>query len=150
MLNIPVKHQGKNTIGEVEIAYNDSWSVKHWQAIKTTYATAPFFEVLAPDLKAILDRKYSRLYDLNLSLIRLILDWLNVEKTIYPTQEWKAQTTFKDYRSAHLPKKPIYLNSFEPYPQMFDHKNGFLENISILDLLFNEGPSAYGYLVENP
>jgi hypothetical protein len=42
------------------------------------------------------------------------------------------------------------VSSFKPYTQVFGEKHGFINNLSILDLLFNEGRFALDYLKEQP
>lgn len=149
MLNIPIKHGDKKNIGELEISYSDSWPAKHWQAIKTTYSTAPFFDVLAPELQELLEKKHSRLFDLNLELTKLILTWLRINTPITLTEDWSAQKNAQTDLRNSFSAKTESQQPFTPYPQVFDYKNGFLPNLSILDLLFNEGPAAYDYLKEH-
>ena len=50
-----------------------------------------------------------------------------------------------DFRHLVNAKKEVpYI--FETYTQVFNNKHGFIPNLSILDLLFNEGPNALNYL----
>ena len=148
MLNIPVEHPGgKQLINDVKISYQDNWPVKHWQAIQTSYNGAPFFEVLGPDLKDILDQKPVFLIDLNLKLQQMLFSWLRVDSKIAQTETWQANmNTGVDFRDSHHPKRDSG-KALNPYPQVFDHKHGFTSNLSVIDLLFNEGPASYDYLM---
>lgn len=150
MLNIPIVHQGgKQVYKDVKISYKDNWVNKHWQALKSSYNTSPFFEVLAPDIFKVMQEKPDFLFDLNLKLNQLIWQWLElkIEKEI--SSEWNAKPEFiSDFRNIHHPKIPL-LKNIEEYPQVFKHKAPFKSNLSILDLIFNEGPATYDYLKNN-
>src|SRR5690606_32909922 len=66
MLNIPILHnEHKASIGTIEISYVENWQHIHWQALKTAYGSAPFFEILGPELEEFYQRKITRLFDWN-------------------------------------------------------------------------------------
>lgn len=149
MLNLPIKHGSASKIDEIAISYQEDWPLKHWQAIQTSYGQSPFFEAIAEDLQAILFQRYSNLWSLNEALRQQIAQWLRVDLPIEYTQGWNptpSNPTVLDWREQIHPKKPSVVAAFPTYPQEFDHKHGFLANLSILDLLFQEGPAAYDYL----
>lgn len=147
MLNIPILHnQHKNVLGTVEISYAENWQRTHWQAIKTAYGSAPFFEILGPELEALYHQNIIRLFDWNLQLIKLMLDWLVVEKDMVLTTSWQPEVE-NDFREAFHPKRKGS-EVLAPYPQVFGTAAGFEPNLSIIDLLFNEGPAAFDYLKE--
>lgn len=147
MLNIPIVHKGsKQLYKDVQISYHDNWAAKHWQAIQTTYNASPFFDVLGLDLKEVLDQRIPKLMDLNLELNRLLLHWMRFKPTINLTEDWRpVYEEGKDYREVHHPKKERHIK-LPSYPQVFDTKYGFRQNLSVIDLLFNEGPAAFDYL----
>lgn len=149
MLNIPVEHTGsKKVYRDINVSYKDSWQLKHWQAIQTSYRSSPFFEVLAPELKCIYDKKFDSLYEMNWQLNRLICQWLQIKTEFGKTEKWEPSFEgFIDHRESHHPKKFSNLE-MNVYPQVFDYKQSFKANLSILDLLFNEGPAAYDYLID--
>lgn len=148
MLNIPIEHQaGKQLYPDIKISYKDNWVNKHWQALKTSYNGSPFFDVLGPDILRVYTKKPVFLYDLNIELNQLVFQWLNLKIEIIQSDEWKQDPSpLLDFREKHHPKKPLVQN-FTTYPQVFKHKSEFKPNLSILDLLFNEGPAAYGHLL---
>lgn len=146
-LNIPIVHNdSRSELYQVEISYAENWPQKHWQSIQTAYSSSPFFEILGPELKAVYEQRPQRLYDLNDQLLRMVLDWLQFPLSIQATGEWvRDPRELHDFREAFHPKKS--LNEAVPvYPQVFDDKHGFIADLSIIDLLFNEGPAAFGYL----
>jgi len=145
MLNIPILHnENKNRMGTVEISYAQNWRHTHWQAIQSAYGNAPFYEVLATSFEAVYREKPKRLFDLNLKLIELCLGWLRMETNIKSTSVWEPDYE-TDLREEFHPKKARSGN-FPRYPQVFDDQQDFTPNLSILDLLMNEGPAAYDYL----
>ncbi len=147
MLNVPVQHTGqKKTAGHTLVSLENNWPARHWQAIQTTYNSSPFFEILGPELRPFYRNIPSRLFDWNLQLLRLMLNWLQVEIPVEVSDVWEASLAGKeDYRESFHPKREEY-TELPVYPQVFQSKFGFRPNLSIIDLLFNEGPAAYDYL----
>lgn len=145
MLNIPIDHNTtKGSIDQVEISYTGNWQHRHWQAILSAYGSAPFFESLALELEPFYKIKTERLLDFNNKILHLILSWLQSDLGLESTTEWQADRDL-DLRGQFHPK-----NKTEPqlpYPQVFEEKQGFISNLSVIDLIFNEGRSAYDYLV---
>ncbi len=143
MLNIPIDHvQSGKTSGSILVSDAENWRSKHWQAFKTTYNLSPFFEELAPDLEALLFSETTNLYQFNLDITRMVLNWLRAEVQL----STKAfEETHTDFTEQFHPKKEKE-HKMPPYAQVFAHKHGFLPNLSVFDLLFNEGPAAYDYL----
>ena len=145
MLNIPIKNnENKSLMGTVEISYETAWQNTHWQAIKTSYGSAPFFEVLGPDLEAFYKKSIKRLIDWNTELLILLLDWLQISPKVAFSTNWKPEVQ-NDFRETFHPKRKEQ-TKFQTYPQVFSDEHGFIENLSVLDLLFNEGPAAFDYL----
>lgn len=145
MLNIPIKHnENKSRMGTVEISYETAWQNTHWQAIKTAYGSSPFFEVLGPELEPLYQKEINRLIDWNTELLKLMLNWLQVSPNLSFTENWSPDLD-NDFRESFHPKRKINEN-FEPYPQVFTDEHGFIPNLSVIDLLFNEGPAAFDYL----
>ncbi|NQW37450.1 MAG: WbqC family protein [Flavobacteriales bacterium] len=149
MLNIPIIHQKdgyrqltKNI--KIEPAFN--WKTQHLKSIQTAYQTSPFFEFYEDDFLAFFEKDYTHLLDVNISGIKLISDLLGLEITFSETSAYKPVIELKkDYRFLANAKteQPF---TFETYTQMFDDKYGYIPNLSILDLLFMEGPNALNYL----
>ncbi len=144
-LNIPVAQQASKTpINQVCISYHENWQRKHWQALVSAYGNSPFFEVLAPDLEPLYLQKTERLLDWNTQLFNLILKWLQYPLNIKASTEWEP-TVENDFRNYFSPKK-VTEETFVPYPQVFQPTGHFSPNLSVIDLIFNEGPAAFDYL----
>jgi hypothetical protein len=148
MLIVPLtsKH-GKTVISEVKIDYSQKWLNNHWRTIRTAYGKAPFFEHYADDLYKVLFQRSEFLYDLNLTLLTMCLKWLRWDLPIRETLAYEAvpPEEVADLRSAINPKKTNNLAGFyKPavYDQVFGNK--FVENLSLIDLIFCEGPGARG------
>lgn len=145
-LVIPVtaKH-GKPTTGEVRIDYNQKWLNNHWRAIRSAYGKAPFFEYYADELHDELYKKHELLFDLNRALLTLCLKWLKWKTPITVTTSYVSapKEGITDLRNAITPKKGDMVRSFyQPavYYQVFGSK--FVENLSLIDVVFCEGPGA--------
>ncbi|MCF6212881.1 MAG: WbqC family protein [Flavobacteriaceae bacterium] len=147
MLNIPIIHlrNGERQLTKnIRIEQSFNWQKQHLKSIKTAYQTSPYFEFYEDDFIAFFEGEYNNLLDLNIASLKLILDLLEYDVNITKTKEYK---TFYDVDYRYLANaKTAHPFSFETYTQMFDEKYGFLPNLSILDLLFMEGPNALNYL----
>ena len=153
-LSVPLekgKHQ-QTPIREVRIAYRQDWHRPHWQSIQTAYGNAPFWEYYAPELEAILADPPELLWDLNLSLLQAILRALQWNPQLELTETYllpsrSSLIPLTDHRPlAQVKSDPAC--DFPSYPQVFTEKHGFLPNLSILDLLFCQGPAASIYLAQ--
>jgi hypothetical protein len=149
-LVVPVERNAGNKIPirDVRISYAQSWQNSHWRALETAYNSSPFFEYYCNDLKPFFERKEKFLFDLNIKLTAKILELLDITAQISVTAEYKIfddEFAF-DYRQSINPKvrlaKEDKLFESQKYYQVFAQKFGFTPNLSIVDLLFTEGPSA--------
>lgn len=142
-LSVPVERKSKE-IRNIRISYSENWSKDHLKALESAYANAPYFEVLFPDVKALLQERFETLWELNSASIALFSQWLEIELVKDETFEYVAITGNKDLRDIH-PKTQSNMN-FPSYGQVFQHKIGFQNNLSALDLFFNLGRSSWDYL----
>jgi hypothetical protein len=138
---------GKTVISVVRIDYHQKWLNNHWRTIQTAYGKAPFFEHYAEDLHKVLFQRSEFLYDLNLSLLTMCLKWLRWDLPIRESLAYESEAAggIVDLRSAINPKKTDNLARFykpAAYDQVFGSK--FVENLSLIDLIFCEGPGARG------
>ena len=147
-LTIPVIHSQKNRsyYRDVKIKNSENWQVNHWRSIETCYNSSPFFEFYKDDLIELYELKFDLLYEFNLKCLEKLNTLLNLNLIWKETVEFLDQyTEAKDFRYLIKAKKePIF--NFDPYTQVFSEKHGFATNLSILDLLFNEGPNTQNYL----
>jgi hypothetical protein len=145
-LTVPVvSTHAKQVISDVRIDNSQKWVNHHWRTIQSGYGKAPFFEYYSDDLNAILFKKFDFLYDLNLELLTMCLKWLRLEKPLKESKlfEKTPQSAVLDLRSQINPKKEERLGRFyKPveYRQVFG--NMFVKNLSLIDLIFCEGPGA--------
>ena len=152
-LNVPVVHENgtfKLPITRIRIDYSVPWTLKTKRAISSAYDSSPYFEYYKDDIFAILDSQPETLWELNLRLIEFFLKKTGIAADISFTQEFSLESQERDLRWAIHPKKPDMvleeLGLKKPYFQVFARKYGFISNLSIMDLLFNEGPESIIYL----
>ena len=145
-LTIPVTLvSAKTPMRDVRIDYTQKWVNNHWRTVQSAYGKAPFFEYYGQELEAALNKKPVFLFDLNLSLLTMCLKWLKYNIPVQETTfyEKAAGQDVTDYRSVLNPKKADSCNSFfksVEYSQVFGSK--FVHNLSVIDLVFCEGPGA--------
>ena len=147
LLNVPVKHNKERhqRIKEVKIENDFDWQKQHFKSLEAAYRTSPFFEYYEDDILPIFQKKQNYLMDLNMETMAIVSKCLRLEFDYDETTEYFHEVTDKvDHRNLINGKKDTSV--FEPYTQVFGDKHGYLNNLSILDLLFNEGRYAMDYL----
>jgi len=152
LLNIPIKHIdskiNKQKYRDVKIEQQFNWQTIHWRSLEAAYRTSPFFEFYEDELIHLYRKEYKFLLDFNYDCFQAGIDCLQLEIPYQKTTEYLTETLPEgiiDQRkliNAKGQKKPL----LENYKQVFEEKHGFLPNLSILDLLFNEGPNSLNYL----
>lgn len=152
-LSIPVIHQsGKQLVSEILTQENEPWRRQHWQAICAAYGKSAFFLYYRDKLeKFFLKSEPVKLFEHNLALLKLLFKMLKIEKEITFNTRFELITNdVQDFRFKFNAKNiPGNLELLEkkPYFQVFADKYPFQANLSILDLLFNEGPISKDYLI---
>ena len=147
LLNIPVKHSktAHQKTKEIKIENDFDWQKQHFKSLEAAYRSSPFFEYFEDDIASIFQKKHTFLMDLNLETMAIVSKCLGLEFDYNETNEYFHEVKDKtDFRSLINGKKDTAV--FEPYTQVFEEKHGFINNLSILDLLFNEGRYALDYL----
>lgn len=141
-LRVPVIH-GEDLfhteISAVRVDYSTPWLAQTEYAIESAYFNSPFFIYYKDDLFGILDSRPETLWELNLRLIKFFCDKLGIRPEINETDVYQGPTV-----EIH-PKKPSAYEG-KPYWQVFREKFGFVPGLSVMDLLFNEGPESLCYL----
>ena len=142
-LSIPKQRKGssKTIIENLKISYRNNWQKQHWNAIESAYNSSPFFEYYKDDLKPFFEEKEEYLVNFNSKLQNVILSMLQQENIIKNTTEYLHKGNFFDLRNYTWK-----LKNQEKYDQVFMENQGFIPNLSILDLLFNLGPESIDYL----
>lgn len=147
LLNIPVKHSKDKhqKYKNVRIENDFGWQKNHFKSLEAAYRTSPFFEYFEDDFRPLFEKKHEFLMDLNLEVFELVNESLGITiQTNKTTEFFHDVPNFKDFRHLANGKKDI--TQLEEYTQVFEEKHGFINNLSILDLLFNEGRYAVDYL----
>ncbi|MDO4781843.1 MAG: WbqC family protein [Capnocytophaga felis] len=150
-LNLPIKHVGGETgrqlFKDVRVENHFPWQRLHWKSLETAYRTSPFFEYYEDDLFPLFEKKYIFLLDVNMDTIETVLACLQTDINFDKTKSYEAEPKeVKDFRFLTSAKKEFPLQ-MEQYHQIFSDKHGFLPNLSVLDLLFHEGPNTEDYLI---
>lgn len=140
-LSFPVVHDGCRLVCEVKVDYSTPWIQKTRKAVQTAYDASPYFEYYCDELFAILDSHPATVWDLDWAILDFFCrkigvpvpgvtsDWTGADDVIHPKKE------------AFLPGKP--------YWQVFSDRFGFVPNLSVMDLLFNQGPESICYLQQS-
>mgnify|MGYP003634393373 CR=1 FL=1 len=146
-LNIPIsypKKEGRKKTKDVFVQENSNWQKQHYKSIKTAYNSSPFLEFYEDDLMKVFEKKYKYLLDVTIDSFLFINEALELQKEHSLTQEYKDSPP-NDFRNlASVKAHPKCIT--EKYIQVFEDKFSYLENLSILDLLFMEGPNTISYL----
>ena len=153
-LTIPTNHDISLSMKDIRISDHANWRHVHWNALLSAYGESPFFEYYQDDIRPFFEKKYEFLFDFNMETTEKMIELLDIRPKISITEayiqskELKEEGEIKDFRDAIRPKKPLPDAEFAPqrYYQVYEQKHGFLPNMSILDLLFNEGNEAIFYL----
>lgn len=146
-LSVPVvKVHGNHTMTkDIVISPVEPWQHIHSRCLESAYKAAPYFDHYYDYLRPIFEGHFERLIDLNDAALQAVLRMLKVKKEIVHTTDYVREAE-NDLREAFTPKKAIENNSFPEYYQVFGTKFPFAEDLSVLDLVFNEGPEATNYL----
>ena len=157
-LSFPVIHEGgtyKHPVKDIRIDYSTPWLQQHKRAIVSAYRTSAYFEYYQDELFEILDSMPERLIDLNMALLKFFIEKTGLKVELRLTEEYSqnglvGDVECSDMREVIHPKRQNAILSDlkleKPYFQVFAPKHGFKSDLSIMDLLFNEGPDSILYL----
>jgi hypothetical protein len=149
LLNIPVKHSklSHQKTKDIQIENDFDWQKQHFKSLEAAYRSSPFFEYFEDDIRPIFEKKHNFLLDLNFETFDFITKSMRFKLDYKTTVEYLHEVDANkvtDFRFLANGKKDT--SEFESYTQVFDDKYGFINNLSVLDLLFNEGKFALDYL----
>lgn len=140
-LTIPVdKISGEKMLDKDVRISNTDWQRVHWGAIESAYNNSPFFLYYSDDIRPMYEKRYEFLLDFNLELQEVLLSLLGLDVQLKLTEHY-IESSEIDFREKLSPKYKGETQNFNPKPyyQVFKEKFGFVENLSIYDLLFNMG-----------
>ena len=150
-LSIPIVHQkngSKQKDNQVQIFQESRWKKEHWKSIEAAYRSSPYFEFYEDDFAPFFQRDTTGLMEFNSAIIQQLVDVLDWNKTLIKVDSLPEDHSYSEaLLNAKIKDEPTH---YPKYTQVFENKNGFLPNLSILDLLFNLGPETDSYLEQLP
>jgi hypothetical protein len=144
-LSIPViRHLGSKTpMDEIRISDENNWRKIHWKAIESAYSSAPFFDYYGIEVEEMIFRAENNLVKFNNYITTKVLSWLDIDMTLNYSTEYLNEEIVIDNRANNFTK----FKQMKPYKQVFAKDKEFIPNLSILDLIFCEGPLARKWIV---
>lgn len=146
-LTIPVVKGSKvhTPVKDVKISYDFKWQRLHWLSMQTCYRSSAYFEYYEDGLAYFYEKKFDFLFDYNLELLHWLFKQLKINAQINFSDEYfKELTEGVDLRNSFA-KNENNLVETKNYFQVFSDRNEFIPNLSIVDLLFNQGPQSKIY-----
>ena len=128
---------------DVKISYENRWQRLHWLSMQTCYRSSAYFEFYEDGLAPFYEKKYDYLFDYNYDMLSWLFKQLKLTSTLNTTESYETDLAI-DYRNV-MTKKEVPATQTKPYFQVFSDRNEFIANLSIVDLLFNQGPQAKNY-----
>ncbi|TWR26650.1 WbqC family protein [Mucilaginibacter achroorhodeus] len=147
-LVVPVVKGSKNhtKTKDVKISYDFRWQRLHWMSLQACYRRSAYFEYYEADFAPFYEKRYDYLLDYNRELFELLLRLTKNKLEVSFTDTYETEYPgLTDLRNAFNAKATLATEQ-KQYFQVFEERNGFLPNLSIVDLLFNQGPQAANYL----
>ena len=167
-LTIPVTHADSMLIRDIRISDHANWRHNHWNALLSAYGESPFFEYYQDDIRPFYEKRYEFLFDFCMATTEKMIELLDIRPQVSLTDSFLPKEkicrdavvpasrqnnpcvgmSFQDLRDAIRPKSPQPDADFQPQPyyQVYGQRHGFQPNLSILDLLFNEGNESIFFL----
>ncbi len=152
-LSIPLQQgrEQRKRMAEVGISFAENWQVQHWRTLVSVYNRSPYFQHYEPSLQQLFEKKFELLYEFNLASVVWLINQLKADVEIKTTDVYRKEyeNDVADLRNLKPGAEKLPVKESEPYYQLFNERNGFIPNLSILDLLFSEGPYALQWLKNN-
>ena len=146
-LTVPiVKINGNHTMTkDIAISYKEPWQQIHQRCLESAYRKTPYFDYYFPYLEKAYSTRFDTLIELNEFCMSFIFKTLKIRRQIAYTDDYEPISDRDDYRVI-LSKWDRNDTSFPRYYQVFSDRQPFVSNLSVIDLLFNEGPAALQYI----
>ncbi|MCP4550689.1 MAG: WbqC family protein [Bacteroidetes bacterium] len=148
-LSIPVtKIEGNRTkTKDIIISKYSNWKINHWRSLETAYNSSAFFLYYKDDIKDLIMQNVDELVEFNYTILQYLTTVLGIKSDIKLSESYlKPTNVLIDLREQFNSKLNTNHLSHQKYFQVFNNKYGFIPNLSILDLIFNEGPNSHNYL----
>ena len=174
LLSIPVHAHSYPNINEITIDNNKNWSKRHKKSILYNYAGAPYFEEFKDFIELLFEKKFEYLTDLNTEIIKFIMNELEIKPRIVFSSELKISKKGSDrvldicktvgadsyitgtvWAQSHLRIEEFKKSNIHVEFQKFRHPiyrqfyGKFIPEMSIIDLLFNEGKDGAKEILQN-
>ncbi len=147
-LTLPVIKGSKNhtSIKDVRLSYDAKWQRLHWLSLQTCYRSSAYFEFYEDGLAPFYQKRYEFLFDFNMELLSWFFKQMKISPNFGLTIEYEKEVAPElDFRTK-FNKNDIHTIKTKEYFQVFSDRNAFIPNLSIVDLLFNQGPQTKSYL----
>lgn len=147
-LNIPIKHskgQRHQKTKDVTPENETPWLQHHWKSFQSAYRTSPYFEYYEDDIAPLFHKKVTNLLAFNLQIIDTLTQLIGINTPTTKSKEYHKNPDIVDARNLIIAKGATNFN-FDTYHQVFESAHGHIPNLSVVDLLFNEGPNTLNYL----
>lgn len=144
LLTVPLTHgrEQRVAMNNVRIANDYRWQIQHWRTIVSAYNRSPFFSYYEPELARLYEKEYTHLTQFCRDTIEWTRKQLKLPFAIEETTIWQPEYPgLADMRNTRA-----YDAGTHTYYQVFAERFGFIPGLSILDLLFSEGPHAAAWL----
>ena len=141
-LIVPIEHNGARVMKDLRVSYAENWQKEHFKSLEAAYRRSPYFEYYEDSLCDVFNKEFKFLIDLNINILEQLLILLQAENK-FSLSEAYVETKKNDFRNAYNAKDKVALPE---YTQVFSEKIDFQSDLSILDLLFNEGPQSILYI----
>ncbi len=140
-LSIPVLHENlfRTPINQVKMQSDSHWKMIHWRSIESAYRNSPYFEFYEEELFYAFSDRTEFLFEFNLNILKILMTIFKIQGPPELTNEYqKEHQGLIDFRHAFHPK--INSGTFPEYRQVFSDRNGYQNDLSVIDYLFNCGP----------
>ena len=142
VLTVPVLKEptAKTLTKDARISYTENWHKNHWKSIESAYRSSPFFEYFVDDIYPFFEKKYKYLFDYNFEILEMLKQNLGLDTEIIPTTHFTPNNKELDIGKRNGAKTK------KQYVQVFSDRKNFVDDLSVLDLLFNTGSEAIDFL----
>lgn len=150
LLTIPLENgrDQRLSMKNVKICNREKWQLRHWRTLVSVYRRSPFWEYYEPTLLPLFEAEFNYLLDFNFASFHFLTGVLHLDCELTITNDYIIKTSENQIDIRDFKNTPNEY-SFPLYYQIFEDKIGFQPNLSILDLLFSEGPLTLKWLLAN-